>query len=309
MAYLVAMLAGLCVTLLLVSLYELTTAPARAVAREIEEIRNVQPSPFGSVSRRRRQSRKQKLHDVIHMLGEHVERGGLDVEGWARRLVQAGFWSPEAPRIFFGTRVAVTAGFVFLGLMAGVLFDARMLATLFMALWLGGIGWLIPSWYVLRRRNLRRAEIGLALADALDLLVACVEAGMGLNQALVRVAEEVRNVSQALSEELSMVNLEIRAGTPRDQALRNLAERTGLDDVEALASTLIQTDRFGTSVGRALRVQADTLRQKRRQRAEEAAAKTTIKLVFPLVLFVFPALFVVILGPAVIQVVQALAEM
>ena len=100
MAYLVAMLAGLCVTLLLVSLYELTTAPARAVAREIEEIRNVQPSPFGSVSRRRRQSRKQKLHDVIHMLGEHVERGGLDVEGWARRLVQAGFWSPEAPRIF-----------------------------------------------------------------------------------------------------------------------------------------------------------------------------------------------------------------
>lgn len=106
-----------------------------------------------------------------------------------------------------------------------------------------------------------------------------------------------------------MVNLEIRAGTGRPEALRNLAERTGLDDVEALASTLIQTERFGTSVGRALRVQAGTLRQKRRQHAEEAAAKTTIKLVFPLVLFVFPALFVVILGPAVIQVVQALAQM
>jgi tight adherence protein C len=147
------------------------------------------------------------------------------------------------------------------------------------------------------------------LADALDLLVACVEAGMGLNQALVRVAEEVRNVCEALSEELAMVNLEIRAGTARPQALRNLAERTELDDVEALVSTLIQTERFGTSVGRALRVQASTLRQKRRQRAEEAAAKTTIKLVFPLVLFVFPALFVVILGPAVIQVIQALAGM
>lgn len=106
-----------------------------------------------------------------------------------------------------------------------------------------------------------------------------------------------------------MVNLEIRAGTPRVGALRNLAERTGTDDVEALVSTLIQTDRFGTSVGRALRVHANTLRQKRRQRAEEAAAKTTIKLIFPLVLFVFPALFVVILGPAVIQVVQALTEM
>jgi len=150
-------------------------------------------------------------------------------------------------------------------------------------------------------------EIQAALADALDLLVACVEAGMGLNQALVRVAEEVRNVSESLAEELAMVNLEIRAGTPRDQALRNLAERTGSDDVEALVSMLIQTERFGTSVGRALRVQASTLRQKRRQRAEEAAAKTTIKLVFPLVLFVFPALFVVILGPAVIQVIEALS--
>lgn len=105
-----------------------------------------------------------------------------------------------------------------------------------------------------------------------------------------------------------MVNLEIRAGTARDQALRNLAERTGSEDVEALVSMMIQTERFGTSVGRALRVQAGTLRQKRRQRAEEAAAKTTIKLVFPLVLFVFPALFVVILGPAVIQVIQALAD-
>lgn len=308
MTYLVGLLAGLCVTLVLVALYELSTAPARVVARELEEIRNTRPSPFGSVSRRRRQSGRERLRDVIHMLGEHVERGGLDVEGWAKRLVQAGFWNPEAPRIFFGTRIVLTAGFVSGGLMLGVLLDARLLATLIVALWLGGCGWLIPSWYVLRRRSKRRSQIHVALADALDLLVACVEAGMGLNLALVRVAEEIRNISEALSEELSMLNLEIRAGTPRGQALRNLAERTGIEDVDSLVSTLIQTERFGTSVGRALRVQADTLRQKRRQRAEEAAAKTTIKLVFPLVLFVFPALFVVILGPAVIQVVQALGD-
>lgn len=309
MIYLVGILAGLCVTMLMVALYELSTAPARAVARELEEIKNVQPSPFGSVSRRRRQSRKQKLRDVIQMLGEHVERGGLDVEGWAKRLIQAGYWSPEAPRIFFGARVALTAGLVFAGLGVGVFFDARLLGTLLMGLWLGALGWILPSWYVLRRCGMRRRQVKGALADALDLLVACVEAGMGLNQALIRVAEEIRNVSEALSEELTMVNLEIRAGTPRPQALRNLADRTGIEDVEALVSTLIQTERFGTSVGRALRVQASTLRQKRRQRAEEAAAKTTIKLVFPLVLFVFPALFVVILGPAVIQVVQALAQM
>jgi tight adherence protein C len=174
---------------------------------------------------------------------------------------------------------------------------------------LGGLGWLLPSWYVLQLRAKLRSEIQIALADALDLLVACVEAGIGLNQALSRVAEEIRNISNALSAELVLVNLEIRAGTARDQALRNFAERTGVEDIDALVSTLIQTERFGTSVGRALRVQADTLRQKRRQRAEEAAAKTTIKLVFPLVFFVFPALFVVILGPAAIQILQALADL
>lgn len=309
MPYLVGVLAGLCVTMFLAAVYELTMAPARAVARELEEIRKLQPSPFGSASRRTRQSRKQKLRDLILKLGERVEHGELDLEGWGRRLVQAGFWNPEAVRIFFGIRVASTGGLIFTGLVAGVLVDARLLATLVLALSLGVLGWLTPNWYVLRRRRMRRAQIHSALADALDLLVACVEAGMGLNQALVRVAEEIRNVCQPLSEEFSMVNLEIRAGTPRDRALRNLAERTGIDDVEALISTLIQTERFGTSVGRALRIQAGTLREKRRQRAEEAAAKTTIKIIFPLVLFVFPALFVVILGPAVIQVVRALWEL
>ncbi|MDH3208240.1 MAG: type II secretion system F family protein [Gemmatimonadota bacterium] len=307
MTYLVGTLAGLCVTLILVALYEVATSPARAVARELMEIRTHDPSPFGSVSRRRRQSNKQKLRDVISMLGERVERGGFDLDGWAKRLVQAGYWSPEAPKVFFGTRIALTAGLAFTGLTVGALFDVRLLGVLIIAVWLGGLGWLAPSWYVLRRFHLRRKEIQGALADALDLLVACVEAGMGLNQALVRVAEEIRNISLSLAEELAMVNLEIRAGTARDLALRNLAERTGCDDVESLVSMLVQTERFGTSVGRALRVQAHTLRQKRRQRAEEAAAKTTIKLVFPLVLFVFPALFVVVLGPAVLQVIEALA--
>ncbi|MDX1493930.1 MAG: type II secretion system F family protein [Longimicrobiales bacterium] len=309
MIYLVGVLAGLCVTMLMVALYEFSTTPARAVAHELEEIKNAGPSPFGSVARRRRQSSKQKLGDVVRMLGEHVEGGGLDVDGWARKLVQAGYWNPDATRTFFGARLAMSLSLLFGGLLTGALLDVRLLGMLLVSLWLGIVGWLIPGWYVLRKRTQRRSEIQKALADALDLLVACVEAGMGLNQALVRVADEVRNISEALAQELTMVNLEIRAGTARSDALRNLAERTGLDDVEALVSTLVQTERFGTSVGRALRVQSDTLRQKRRQRAEEAAAKTTIKLVFPLVLFVFPALFVAILGPAVIQVVQALADM
>jgi tight adherence protein C len=307
---LVGILAGLSVTLVVAALFELASAPNRTISLELEELRSRDPSPFGSVSRRRRQSSKQKLQDLVGRLGEHVvERGGLDLEGWSKRLVQAGFWSPDAARTFFGSRIVLTMVMVVGGLLGGALLNVRLPGMMVLGLWLGTLGWLAPSWFVLHRRRSRRTEIHRALADALDLMVACVEAGIGLNQALARVAEEIRNISEALSAELAMVNLEIRAGTPRDRALRNLAERTGLEDVEGLVSTLIQTERFGTSVGRALRVQADTLRQKRRQRAEEAAAKTTIKLVFPLVLFVFPALFVVILGPAVIQVVQALAEM
>ena len=310
MPIMVGILAGLAVTLVVIGLFELGTAPDRAVSQELEALRSRNPSPFGSVSRRRRQSSKQKLQEAVGKLGEQmIKRGSPDLEGWTKRLVQAGFWSPQATRIFFGGRVVLTAGLIVAGLVTGAAFDLRLSVMLLVALWLGGLGWLVPSLYVRQRRQKRRREISRALADALDLLVACVEAGIGLNQALVRVAEEIRNISEALSAEFAMVNLEIRAGTARDDALRNLAERTGVEDIESLVSTLIQTERFGTSVGRALRVQADTLRQKRRQRAEEAAAKTTIKLVFPLVLFVFPALFVVILGPAVIQVVQALADM
>jgi tight adherence protein C len=308
MPYVVGLLVAGCATLLFVALYELATTPTRAVARELDELRRHEPSPFGSVARRRRQSKKEKLREVIRVLGQRVERGGIDLEGLSKKLIQAGYWAPEAVRIFLGVRVVLAVSLTVVCLGVGALFDFRILATVLVAFWFAILGWLAPGWYVANRRRLRRIEINLVLADALDLLVACVEAGMGLNQAMVRVSDELRNVSQALAEEFTMVNLEIRAGSSRSQALRNLAERTGIEDVQNLVSTMIQTDRFGTSIGRALRVQADTLRQKRRQRAEEAAAKTTIKLLFPLVLFVFPALFVVVLGPGVIMVVTALLE-
>jgi tight adherence protein C len=150
----------------------------------------------------------------------------------------------------------------------------------------------------------RQKAIQKALPDMLDLLVISVEAGLGLNQALVRVSEEMESLSSDISEELQIVNLEIRAGKPREEALRNMGDRTNVADVRQLIAMLIQTDRFGTSIAQALRVQADSLRTARRQRAEEAAAKTTIKMIFPLVLFIFPAMFVVILGPAVFHIVE-----
>ena len=146
----------------------------------------------------------------------------------------------------------------------------------------------------------RQHRIRLSLADVLDLLVVSVEAGLGLDQALQRVGEELASTHQDLSEELRLVNLEMRAGKARSEALRNLADRTGVDDLSSLAAMLIQTDKFGTSVAQSLRVHSDTLRTKRRQRAEEAAAKTGVKMVFPLVFCIFPAIWVVTIGPAAI---------
>lgn len=150
----------------------------------------------------------------------------------------------------------------------------------------------------------RQQRLRLAIPDGLDLLVICVEVGLGLDQSLLRVAQELRIVHPELSEELQMVNLEMRVGKTRLDALRELARRTGLDELKSLVAMLIQTERFGTSIAQSLRVFSDELRTKRRQRAEEMSAKTTVKMVPPLVFFVFPALLVVILGPAVIALMR-----
>jgi tight adherence protein C len=155
----------------------------------------------------------------------------------------------------------------------------------------------------------RQHRIRMGLPDALDLLVVSVEAGLGLDQALQRVGEELAFAHKDLCDELRLINLELRAGTARSEALHNLASRTGLEDVSSLVTMLVQTDKFGTSVAQSLRVHSETLRTKRRQRAEEAAAKTGAKMVFPLVLCIFPAIWVVTLGPAVIKFVQILLPM
>jgi tight adherence protein C len=152
----------------------------------------------------------------------------------------------------------------------------------------------------------RQHRIRIGLADALDLTVICVEAGLSLDQAMARVGDDLNHAHPDLSDEYHLVNLEMRAGKPRPEALRNLAERTGVDDIKALVAVLIQTDRFGTSVAQALRVHSDGLRTERRQRAEEQAAKTTIKMVPALVVFVLPSMFFVTLGPAVIQLIHTL---
>lgn len=308
MPYLVAVLAAMSATLVWASLVQIWTSPSRAVSREVARIHESGPQPFASAARRRRHEQRVRLQKVLRVLGKRFEERQPQVEGMRRRLVQAGFWDPEAVRYYLGGRVLLASVLGGTVLLIGGVLGARVMPLLVFASLAAAAGWIAPQWYVAVRITRRWHEVQLALPDALDLLVACVEAGMGLNQALVRVAEEVRHMSPVMSTELTMVNLEIRTGAPRSDALKNFGERSGLEDVRALVNMLAQADRFGTSIAQSLRIHVEGLRTKRRQNAEEAAAKTTIKLVFPLVFCVFPALFVVILTPAVLEVVEQLLE-
>jgi tight adherence protein C len=287
-------------------LLEMAPKRSQAVSERLTEMQAIGPDSRSVLQRRRRQEQTERLKSIVQAFGESVQERRGTPGALRQRLIQAGYPSPSAVPIFMGTRVLLPAALGGSALLGLPLLGFSPLAGILGAAYFGGMGYVAPSLQLRIRTKRRQKEMQRALPDALDMLVVSVEAGLGLNQALVRVAEEVDRLSPVLSEQMSLVNLEIRAGTPREEALRNLAERTGLADLASLVGMLIQTDRFGTSVAQALRIHADTMRTKRRQRAEEAAAKTTIKLIFPLVFCIFPALFVVILGPALIQIMQAL---
>ena len=237
-------------------------------------------------------------------MGERAPRSTKELGTLRLRLVQAGFRRDEAMAIFFGIRVVAA-----LALFALFSTNIVMKANLTFALAGVGAGYLLPGIVLARLAKRRAHRIRLSLADALDLLVVSVEAGLGLDQALTRVGSELEFAYPDLSSELRLVNLELRAGKPRPEALRNLADRTGVEDLNSLVTMLIQTDKFGTSVSQSLRVYSETLRTKRRQRAEEAAAKTGVKMVFPLVLCIFPAVWIVTIGPAAIKFVNVLFPM
>jgi tight adherence protein C len=217
-------------------------------------------------------------------------------------MVRAGYRSPEAMMAVRGFKILVPVALV-----AAVFFTRAYTFNPFLVFGMAAVaGYLLPDMWLTWRVRARQRLLRRALPDGLDLLVICVEAGLGLDQALLRVAQELNVAHPELSEELQLVNLEMRVGKTRLDAMRELARRTGLDDIKALVSMLIQTERFGTSVAQSLRVHSDDLRMKRRQRAEEMAAKTTVKMVPALVFFIFPALMVVILGPAIIAIMRQL---
>lgn len=277
----------------------------RELGRRLAEIEA--EGPWSAPARARRAVLTERITALLDALGQKLQvryeaKGGK----MADMLMHAGDRRPNALGRFWATRYALTAVLFAFGMLALPLLRLRPAGVLGGSMYMAVTGWMLPLMSVRSRRRARQKELQLALADALDLMVVCVEAGLGLNQALVRVSKEIRYVSPLMSDELDLVNLEMRAGTPRDTALNNLGHRTGLDDIRALTTMLIQTDRFGTSIAQSLRVHSDTLRTKRRQRAEEAAAKTTIKMVFPLVFCIFPAMFVVLIGPGLIQIGKAL---
>ena len=240
----------------------------------------------------------------LKRLGRYAPTPAREVGKLKGRLLAAGYRGSEAMSVFVGIRLGC-ALLAFLVMSMPVLVRPNVL----LALGATAIGYLLPGMVLARKAKKRQHRIRLSLPDALDLLVVSVEAGLGLDQAIQRVGEELAFAHEELSDELRLVNLEMRAGSGRAEALRHLADRTQVDDLSSLAAMLIQTDKFGTSVAQSLRVQSDTLRTKRRQRAEEKAAKTGAKMVFPLVFCIFPAIWVVTIGPAAIKFVQVLFPM
>lgn len=252
-------------------------------------------------SRRGRQQGKQErtpgvIEQVVKPFQNVLPRNPARVSTVQKRLIRAGYRQASAVNLFFGAKVL--APLVLCGLVTGAGIYRGMPPFGYAVA--ASVGFLAPDWWLSHRMAKRRSRIAAGLPEALDLMVVCSEAGLGLDQALQRVADELRLSQPEIRDELKFTILEQNAGRSRDEALKNLAERTQIDSVRAWTNALIQADQFGTSIARSLRAYSESLRTQRRQRAEEQAAKATIKLVFPLVFFIFPSIFVVTVGPAAI---------
>jgi tight adherence protein C len=249
------------------------------------------------------------LKDMFSSLGGAVEsQSELEKNTLRVKMANAGFRSEQAVSVYMGLRIACLVGFLLPALFFFLLKDGFTLRSIEWTVFLGGLGFYLPQitlWYLV---STRQKEIFLTLPDALDLLVVCVESGLGLDAALRKVTEEMKGHAKTLCEEFQLANLQLQMGRPRREVLHDLGVRTGVDDVRSLAAILIQADRFGSSIAQALRVQSDSMRTRRRQLAEEKAAKTAVQLIFPLVLFIFPAIFVVLVGPAAIQISRNLLK-
>jgi len=249
------------------------------------------------------------FHEIIKRLGNFVPQSPKDVTVMQRRLIRAGIRKEGALKVLYGAKVATGIIFPLLVLtfMAGVATDPGNKVAVVLAA--AAVGFFGPNEYVRRLAAKRQHQLARGLPNALDLLVVCVESGLGLDQAILQVSKELEFAHPEISEEFGFVNLELKAGKRRVEALRNLAERTGVEDLKKLVAVLIQADRFGTGVAQSLRAHADFMRIQARQIAEEKAAKLGVKLIFPIFFCILPSLFVVTVGPVAIRIVRELIPM
>jgi tight adherence protein C len=238
-------------------------------------------------------------------LSKHLQpKSDADVGKLRAKLNYAGFRGETAPSIFLGLKaICIVTGFIAAG--GSMLFTkGATTEALMYTVGIAGVAFYLPDAILWFFKRSRQDNIFFGLPDALDLMVVCVEAGLGLDQAMRKVSEEMKKTYVVIAEEFGLCNLQLQMGRPRNEVLHELGARTGVDDLKALAAILIQADKFGSSVAQALRVQSDSMRTRRRQMAEEKAAKTAVKLIFPLVLFIFPAIFIVLVGPAAITMIN-----
>ena len=282
--------------------YTTTVTERNPVALRLRELRMLHGNT-ASVAYGRRPGTFLKL--IAQLGGFLPAKDGADA--LRTGLVRAGFRRADAPLLLMGAKVLTAIALPIVWMAFGYATARSVGNVMLFSVLMAFVGFYLPTIYIAMRQRQRHSEILSALPDSLDLMVVCVEAGLGLGAALQRVGVEIKLGSPQLSEELSLVNQEMQTGVARTDALRNLAERTGVDDVYSLVAMLIQTDKLGTSVAQSLRAHAESMRTRRRQRAEQMARKASIKLAFPLVFMIFPALLIIILGPAGIQLLKALS--
>lgn len=269
-------------------------APSSVLGSRLRSLESQKTPP------QRKPAFKEKFEQALDPLSKALPLSSSEVSRTRAWLIQAGYRDPRHLTLYVGSRVLLAL----LGLAIVVVIPHT---SIFLIAGVPAFGFFLPRFVLKRMIRNRQHRITLGLPDALDLTVICVEAGLALDQAMMRVGVDLHHAHPELSDEFHLVNLEMGAGKPRADALRNLTLRTGVDDVRALVATLIQTDRFGTSVTQALRLHSDSLRTERRQRAEEKAAKTSIKMIIPLVIFILPSIMFVTLGPALIGLIRSLA--
>jgi tight adherence protein C len=290
------------IAFIVMAIYWVVFRPVSATAQRLHDLDDARGGAVvQSIEANSMESLAARVAEPINRL---VPPSAKDVKKLQKKLMQAGFRSPSAPAVFRVTQLGLMIILPTIVLITYSLSASPMVDAVLPSLGAFAVGFLKPKFILNRLVAKRKLRITWGLADALDLMVITMEAGLGLNAAMLKVCDELKQVHPDICKEFELANLEIRVGRERSEALRNMAERSGVEDLNSLVGMLIQADRFGTSIARAVRVYSDSLRTKRRQRAEQAAQKAAFKLLLPLGLLLFPTMFIIILGPALLNIMD-----